>query len=116
MSNPFGSFIWYELMSSDADAAAKFYGSVIGWTIGARSDLSSSGKDYRMIVRSDGGFEGGVLGLSGDMVSHGARPTWLGYLHVSDVDATVRAITADGGKLLMSAMDLSVGKIAMMAD
>jgi predicted enzyme related to lactoylglutathione lyase len=26
MSNPLGSFIWYELMTSDLDAAAKFYG------------------------------------------------------------------------------------------
>jgi uncharacterized protein len=116
LSNPVGSFIWYELMTSDADAAAKFYGSVIGWSMGARSGSSPSGKDYRMIGRSDGGFEGGVLALTSDMVSHGARPTWLGYLHVSDVDASVRAITADGGKLLMPAMDLPVGKIAMMAD
>jgi len=116
MSNPVGSFIWYELMTSDADAAAKFYGSVIGWSIGAHSDSSPGGKDYRMIGRSDGGFEGGVLALTADMVSHGARPTWLGYLHVNDVDASVRAITADGGKLLMPAMDLPVGKIAMVAD
>jgi uncharacterized protein len=36
--------------------------------------------------------------------------------HVSDVDDSVRAITADGGKLLMPAMDLPVGKSAMMAD
>ncbi len=49
MSNPVGSFIWYELMTSDPDAAAKFYGSVIGWSVGARSDSSPSGKDYRMI-------------------------------------------------------------------
>jgi len=116
MSNLVGNFIWYELMTSDADAAAKFYGSVIGWSIGAPSDSSPGGKDYRMIGRSDGGFEGGVLGLTGDMVSQGARPTWLGYLHVSDVDASVRAITADGGKLLMPPIDLPVGKIAMMAD
>ncbi len=26
-----GSFIWYELMAKDADAAAKFYGAVVGW-------------------------------------------------------------------------------------
>ena len=40
MSNPVGSFIWYELMTSDADAAAKFYGTVIGWKIGARADAN----------------------------------------------------------------------------
>jgi uncharacterized protein len=56
------------------DAAAKFYGSVIGWRIGARSDFSHSGKDYRMIGRSEGGFEGGVFALTADMVSHGGRP------------------------------------------
>ena len=90
MSNSVGSFIWYELMTSDADAAAKFYGSVIGWSIGNRSDSGPGGMDYRMIGRSDGGFEGGVLALTSDMVSHGARPTWLGYLNVSDVDASIR--------------------------
>jgi predicted enzyme related to lactoylglutathione lyase len=25
-----GTFIWYELMTSDATAAAKFYGAVVG--------------------------------------------------------------------------------------
>jgi len=29
-----GSFIWYEPMTSDATAAAKFYGAVVGWNIG----------------------------------------------------------------------------------
>jgi uncharacterized protein len=116
MSDSAGTFIWYELMTPDPDAATKFYGSVIGWHIGARSDSSPGGKDYRMIGRSDGGFAGGVLAITPDMASHGARPTWLGYLHVNDVDASVRAITADGGKLLMPAMDLPVGRIAMMAD
>ena len=33
MSNAPGSFIWYELMTTDANAAAKFYGSVVGWKI-----------------------------------------------------------------------------------
>ncbi|MEJ0100407.1 MAG: hypothetical protein WDO12_12000 [Pseudomonadota bacterium] len=44
------------------------------------------------------------------------KPTWLGYLHVADVDAATRAIVADGGKVLMPRMDLPVGKIAMVAD
>lgn len=116
MSNSVGSFIWYELMTTDADAAATFYGRVIGWSVGARSDLSPSGKDYRMIGRSDGEFEGGVLALTADMVSHGARPTWLGYLHVNDVDASIRAVVADGGSMLMPAVDLPVGRIALIAD
>lgn len=116
MSNPVGSFIWYELMTTDSDAAAKFYGNVIGWNIGGRPDAGPAGRDYRMIGRTDGGFAGGVLKLSSEMIKQGARPTWLGYLYVEDVDVSVRAIVGDGGTLLMPRMDLPVGSIAMVTD
>ena len=26
-----GSFFWYDLMTTDVDAAQKFYGDVVGW-------------------------------------------------------------------------------------
>ena len=64
-----------------------------------------------------GGSGGGVLKLTDEMQSHGARPTWLGYLHVADVDAAIAAIEGDGGKTLMPASDVpEVGRIAMVAD
>jgi predicted enzyme related to lactoylglutathione lyase len=110
-----GSFIWYELMTPDPDAAGKFYGSVLGWKITPRTAPPGE-KDYRMILRDDGGSAGGMLRLTADMMQHGARPTWLPYLHVADVDAAVRAIVADGGKVLMPRMDLPVGKVAMVTD
>ena len=34
-----GGFIWYELMTDDADKARAFYKDVIGWDIGAGSDM-----------------------------------------------------------------------------
>jgi predicted enzyme related to lactoylglutathione lyase len=117
MARPAGSFIWYELMTPDATAAAKFYGAVVGWKIAERGDpQASGGQDYRMISRSDGGSAGGVLALTPGMLSQGARPTWLGYLHVNDVDTAVQAIEADGGKALMPKRSLPVGDIAMVAD
>jgi hypothetical protein len=111
-----GSFIWYELTTSDASAAAKFYGAVVGWKIADRCDPQGGDVDYRMICRSDGGYSGGVLALTADMVRHGARPTWLCYLHVADVDVAVKDIEADGGKVMMPRRDLPVGAIAMVAD
>ena len=116
MANPPGSFIWYELMTPDPAAAAKFYGSVVGWKISDSPNLQPGGNDYRMIVRSDGGNLGGVLKLTTDMQQHGARPIWLAYLNVKDVDAALKAIEADGGKTLMPKMTLPVGEIAMAAD
>jgi predicted enzyme related to lactoylglutathione lyase len=117
MTNPEGSFIWYELMTSDPDGAARFYGAVVGWTVAAHGDAEApGGVDYRLIVRSGGGHAGGVLALGADMIAGGARPGWLGYLYTPDVDAAIAAITADGGTVHMPANDLPVGRIAMLAD
>lgn len=55
MSNPAGSFIWYELMTSDPDRITPFYAAVVGWRITGADPNRTDGKDYRMIVRSDGG-------------------------------------------------------------
>jgi predicted enzyme related to lactoylglutathione lyase len=73
-------------------------------------------QDYRMINRSDGGMLGGVLGLTEEMRGHGARPVWMGYVGVDDVDAIVAQIEAKGGKALMPAFDIPQGRIAMVAD
>src|SRR5215213_6134690 len=114
MANATGSFIWYELMTPDPAAAKTFYDAVVGWSMEAQP---SGSIDYRMITRDDGGNAGGVLRLTPDMQSHGARPCWLGYLHVPDVDATVAAITRDGGSSLLAPNDIpEVGRIAMVAD
>lgn len=69
-----------------------------------------------MIARSDGGFTGGAFKLTDEMVSGGAQTAWAAYLKTGDVDATVQAILADGGALLMPAVDLTVGRIAMVTD
>src|SRR3546814_12140870 len=50
------------------------------------------------------------------MRAGGARPGWMGYLEVADVDAAVAAIEADGGAVHMPATDLPVGRIAMVSD
>lgn len=117
MGNPAGSFIWYELMTTDPNAASAFYGSVVGWKIGGPSAPEmSGGQDYRMIERSDGGLAGGVFKLTDEMCKGGAQPCWMPYLYVTDVDAKVTAIETEGGKVQMPAVDLPVGRIAMIAD
>jgi uncharacterized protein len=109
-----GHLIWYELMTPDAEASKAFYDSVVGWQFG---EPVAEFQGYRMIGRSDGGFAGGVLPLTDEMQQHGARPTWLGYIGVDDVDTTVASIEQAGGKVLMPARDLpNVGRIALVAD
>ena len=110
------NFIWYELMTPDPAGAARFYGPVVGWTIADTGEQTAGGVDYRMIGRSDGGHAGGVLALNSDMIAGGARPVWIGYLHVGDVDTAVAAIKVDGGAVQMPPMDIPVGRIAMVTD
>jgi len=109
-----GSFIWYELITPDPDGAKAFYDAVVGWNVDAKPQGEM---DYRMIGRSDGGNAGGVMRLTEEMKGHGARPTWLGYIAVDDVDASVSSIEQGGGKALMPAFDIpDIGRIAMVAD
>ena len=114
MTNPTGSFIWYELITPDPDGAKAFYDAVVGWEIEARP---AGEMDYRMISRSDGGNAGGILRLTTEMAAGGGRPLWLGYVAVGDVDATIASIHLAGGKTMMPATDMpEVGRIAMIAD
>ncbi|HET9811228.1 MAG TPA: VOC family protein [Sphingomicrobium sp.] len=112
--NPQGDFIWYELMTPDPEGAKMFYDAVVGWTVG---EPIAGPVEYRMIGRSDGGNAGGMLRLTDDMARHGARPIWLGYIHVEDVDKAVSTTEAAGGKVYMTASDIPyVGRIAMVSD
>ena len=111
--NPQGDYIWYELMTPDPEGSKAFYDAVVGWNIGKAEEAYNG---YRMIG-TDGGFAGGVLPLNAEMQQHGARPTWLGYIHVTDVDQSIKSIEQAGGKALMPATDIpNVGRIAMVAD
>lgn len=109
-----GGFIWYELMTTSGEGAKDFYDAVVGWEVGpALADFNG----YRMIGRSDGAYAGGVLELNADMQQHGATPTWLGYIHVPDVDQAIGSIGKSGGKTLMGPTDIpGVGRIAMVTD
>jgi uncharacterized protein len=113
-SNPTGNFIWYELMTTDPEGAKGFYGAVVGWNIG---EATPEYGGYRMIGRSDGGFAGGVLPITPEMLQEGSKPGWFAYLNVADVDEKVAAIEAAGGKICMPPVDLpSIGRIAMVGD
>jgi predicted enzyme related to lactoylglutathione lyase len=109
-----GDFIWYELITPDPTGAKAFYDAVVGWNVEATSSFPNG---YRMIGRSDGKMAGGLMQLNAEMRQHGARPTWLAYISVPDVDASLASIDQAGGKALMPAFDIpEVGRVAMVAD
>ena len=90
-----GSFFWYDLMTSDTKAAAKFYGDVVGWGI---QDSGNPQMDYTLFTKGTRGVAG-LMALPDEMAQSGGRPAWLGYIHVDDVDAMAKHIPEEGGQL-----------------
>lgn len=110
--NPDGDFIWYELLTSDADAAKAFYADVVGWTAARFPGSDAPNTDDYTI------FSAGPDNVAGLMKNPmPTEPIWLGYIGVDDVDAAVERLTADGGTIHKPAWDTEgVGRMALVAD
>lgn len=113
MANQHGDFIWYELLTTDADAAARFYGAVIGWQ---SREAEGSDRGYRIL--GIGGTDiAGLMPLPEGAKRAGMRPGWLGYIAVENVDAAAINIVQAGGVQHMPPADIpGVGRFAMLAD
>jgi uncharacterized protein len=113
MANKHGDFIWYELMTDNANAAQDFYGVVLGWTF---NSAGQGDKDYRQFAMN-GVHVGGLLPLTPDMEQCGARPGWMGYIGVDDADRMAAAITSANGSIHMEPQDIpGIGRFAFVAD
>jgi predicted enzyme related to lactoylglutathione lyase len=107
------SFMWYELMTPDPVAAVAFYRRVIGWET---KDSGVPGAGYTVLSVGERGV-GGVMALTPEMTAGGARPCWLGYVGVDDVDGYAARVTAAGGKVLRGPADIpGTLRFAVVAD
>lgn len=113
---PQGKFIWYELLTTDPDAAIDFYGKVVGWTAADHENSQATGMRYIVLSAGDRGV-GGIFPLNQQMLDGGARPGWLGYIGVPDTDAKARQVADAGGSIHIPPGDIpNVGRFAMVAD
>lgn len=108
-----GSMCWNELLTTNVDAAGKFYASTIGWKTEGM-DMGPMGV-YTLFSR-DGSKETQV----GGMMAHpmkGAPSAWLAYFATTDVDGSVKKVNELGGKVITPAMDIpNVGRFAIVQD
>ena len=113
MDTPHCPFVWYELMTSDDEAAAAFSRQVMGWQT---ADAGMPGMRYTLL--SAGGVAiAGLMTLPQEACEAGARPGWVGYIGVADVDAMATRLLAAGGKVHRPAEDIpGVGRFAVVAD
>jgi predicted enzyme related to lactoylglutathione lyase len=104
-------------MAPDPRKVAPFYSALLSWDIANGASKMPNGSEYHMIDRPDGNPAGGVLTLTSDMQRGGARPGWLPYFDVDDVDGAVaKAAKLDGHATMPAQTIPDVGRIAMLAD
>ena len=106
-----GSFVWYELMTSDVQAAAAFYAKVVGWSI---ADSGMPGMDYTLAKVG----QRQVAGLMGVVADAGTGPIgWFGYILVADIDAVAEQVRKAGGAVHRPPTDIpGVGRFAVVSD
>ncbi len=112
MSNPFGTFVWHELMTTDTAAATAFYASVVGWRT---ADSGMVGFDYTLFYTGEQ-RAAGLMAMPED-APPGMPPCWVGYIGVDDIDATATDLAAKGATIIEQPRDIpGVGRFAVIAD
>lgn len=107
-----GSFTWYDLMTTDPEAAKGFYGELIGW----RTQAWEGPSPYSMWTH-EGAPLGGIMELPEEARAAGAPPHWLAYVSVDSVDATVAKVEELGGAVFVPGQDIpGTGRFAVFAD
>lgn len=107
------AFVWYELMTTDTEGAKSFYADVFGWNI---QDSGLPDMSYA-ILSAGSDMVSGMMPLPEDARAMGARPGWLGYIGVDDVDACTSQIGEMGGTVHRAPQDIpNVGRFAVVAD
>ncbi len=100
-----GEASWIELTTTDAAAAMRFYQEVFGWQPTEAMDMGDMGI-YQMFNRG-ARMIGGMMNQPKAMGS--VPPAWGIYFLVSDIDAAVDRIKANGGTITNGPMEVPGG-------
>ncbi|MDX8534876.1 VOC family protein [Mesorhizobium sp. VK25A] len=108
-------FFWYELMTTDLDAAEAFYTAVVGWK--AEPFDKTPGMPRYIVVNSAVRGVGGLMTMPEEPAKRGMPPAWVGYIYTKDVDASTKALQDAGGAVHRAPDDIpGVGRFAVVAD
>jgi predicted enzyme related to lactoylglutathione lyase len=89
-----GEWLWIGLFSRDPERAGKFYESVFGYAVRGYDERP----DVLEFMLEAGGFARGGIGKLGP--NSESNPTWVGFVRIEDLDATLAKARAAGGEVL----------------
>ena len=104
-----GAVVHVELSSNDLAASKKFYEKIFGWKF--KKEMMGEGMEY-WTFKAPSGPNGGMMKPMGGM-----PPGVMNYLLVKSVDATLKKISAGGGKIVMPKQEIpEIGWFALFRD
>ena len=113
MASSHGCFVWYELTTTNPEAAKAFYADVVGWST---RDASMPGAAYTLFTAGEDPVAG-LLGLAAEARKMGAQPRWTGYVGVDDVDAATDRLKGLGGTVYVPPTDVpEISRFSVVAD
>jgi predicted enzyme related to lactoylglutathione lyase len=107
-----GKFVWYDLITDDAEVARRFYGGLFGWTF--ETTEGPLGDEY-VLVRDDGVYIGGIV-TRADPSDGTEFSRWFPYVSVADVDASADRARSAGGQVVVAPLDVRLGRVAAIVD
>jgi uncharacterized protein len=108
-------FFWFEC-NGRSDETAHFYSKVFGWEVKTEEIDPEMGAFPLFSMPGAESPFAHFFNMNGQEGMENVPPHWALYVGVPNVDEAVASVEAAGGKLLMPAMDLPVGRMAMVAD
>lgn len=106
-----GAFSWFELSTTDTEAATRFYTDLFGWSV---EKMPMDDMTYT-VVKSGEESIGGIMPLAPE--PPGVPPHWGIYVTVDDVDAVARKAQELGAKILCPLTDVPrVGRFCTFQD
>jgi predicted enzyme related to lactoylglutathione lyase len=109
-----GAHSWTELMTRDPDAAAEFYGRVLGWTTKVNNlpDLPPY-TEFQL----DGRSVAGMMPMVGEQWPAELPDHWMVYFGVEDCDVSAERIIELGGTVSVPPTDVpGIGRFAVAGD
>jgi predicted enzyme related to lactoylglutathione lyase len=104
-----GCMCWNDLVTSDIEAAARFYGELFGWE--ARELPQAGG--YR-VIHNGGRTNGGLM--PAQLVGWQGPGYWLPYFNAGELGRAVAAVGEGGGRVVVEPQAVPAGRFAIATD
>jgi predicted enzyme related to lactoylglutathione lyase len=106
-----GAMTWADVLTPDPDAATRFYGEWLGWTV----EEMPQAEGYR-VISNGGRSNGGMQPLRPEIVGPDVPPNWFPYFGTEDLDTARAKVDEAGGRTIAGPIPVPQGRFAVIAD